>query len=206
MRSLYPALIVMLALSDGCGTTRSGGGSSTVADANTQKQLAHTLVTQERYQEAIEVLKPLSQSRTIDPQIHSLLGKSYWKIGEYDKAVKSFESALRLDYADASAHRDFGQMLMEDGKVGRALTEFELAIRFGDRDALSHYNYGLALYEFGRKDAALAQWELAFSADPLNAKYAEALGIGLTGKDDLGGAAVLRDGSRAGGWRRVVSQ
>jgi superkiller protein 3 len=75
-------------------------------------------------------------------------------------------------------------MLMEMRKVGRALTEFELAIKFGEGDAVAYYNYGLALYEFGREDAALGQWEVAFTLDPLNAQYAEALGIGLTGKED----------------------
>jgi superkiller protein 3 len=186
MRSIYPAFILVLILSSGCAS--SGGGPSKrapAAEINLRKEQAHTLIAHEQYQGAIDVLLPLGEQGVKDSQLYSMLGKAYWKLGLYDRAVGNYEAALRLDYTDATAHLEFGETLMEMGKVGRALTEFELAISHGDHNALAYYNYGLALYEFGRKDAALAQWELASSRDPQNPKYAEAMGIALTGKDDL---------------------
>ena len=185
MMRLLCSTLLLLVLLNGCSSTDTAGGSpAKAADAGGDKQRARDLIDQKQYQAAVDILVPLSKSSQNDPQIHAMLGESYWKLGRYEAAVRSYEAALRLDYSDADVHSDFAEMLMEMGKVGRALTEFELAIRSGDRDPLSRYNYGLALYQFGRRDAALAQWQLAYSAEPQNAKYAEAMGIGLTGNND----------------------
>lgn len=179
-------LTVLLVLFGGCSASApSSKPSAQTTSAASSKQRVRDLIDQGQYAQAVDILVPLKGKLKNDPQVYTMLAESYWKLGLYNDAVSNFEAALRLDYSDADAHRDFGQMLMEMGKVGRALTEFELAIRSGDRNALSYYNYGLALYEFGRRDAALAQWQIAFSAEPQNAKYAEALGIGLTGKNDV---------------------
>jgi len=185
MRISFIPILVLLLL-NGCTSSGRGDDKSSLAvDINNRKQQAHALMAEGQYQAAVDVLKPLATTGAKDSQLYFMLGNAYWKTGDYNAAVSSFETGFRLHYGDAMAHRDFGEMLMEMGKVGRALTEFELAIQFGAQDALSRYNYGLALYEFGRKDAALAQWELAYALDPQNAKYSEAVGIGLTGKDDL---------------------
>jgi superkiller protein 3 len=179
------AALFVLVLSCSCASSGREGGSREPAELTlSRKQQAQQLINEEQYQAAVDLLAPFTQQGLRDPQVNSMLGKAYWKLGAYDQAVKNFESALRLDYADANTHLEFGEMLMEMRKVGRALTEFELAIKFGEGDPVAYYNYGLALYEFGREDAALGQWEIAFTLDPLNAQYAEALGIGLTGKED----------------------
>jgi tetratricopeptide (TPR) repeat protein len=185
-----PAVIAILVLFIGCSSPRV---DSTLQESD-PKQEAHGLIAQGRFDEAIEILLPLSTTGPKDPQVHSMLAEAYWKTGARDRAVASFESALRLDYEDAVTHRAFGQLLMEMGKVGRALTEFQLAVEHDPRDALSHYNYGLALREFGRPVEALAQWEIAASLDPASATYAEALGIGLSGRDDT---AALQHFERA---------
>jgi superkiller protein 3 len=184
MRISRAALLILI-LSCSCASSgRDGSTREPVEVTNSLKQQAHKLIAEQQYQAVVDVLTPLLQQGVRDPQVNSMLGKAYWKLGAYDQAVENFESALRLDYVDANTHLEFGEMLMEMRKVGRALTEFELAIEYGEGDALAYYNHGLALYEFGRRDAALAQWETAFSLDPLNAQYAEALGIGLTGRED----------------------
>jgi superkiller protein 3 len=179
------AAVLVVVLSCSCASSgRDGGSGEPVEVTNTRKQQAHGLIAEQQYQAVVDLLAPLLKQGVRDPQVHSMLGKAYWKLGAYDQAVENFESALRLHYTNATTHLEFGEMLMEMRKVGRALTEFELAIQFGEGDALAYYNHGLALYDFGRRDAALAEWEIAFSLDPMNAQYAEAMGIGLTGKED----------------------
>jgi tetratricopeptide (TPR) repeat protein len=174
------AIVFTLIFSAGCASPR---GDASLEERN-PKQDAHELMAAGAYDQAIAILLPLSTGGPKDAQVHSMLAEAYWKTGARDQAVVSFENALRLDHTDAVTHRSFGQMLMEMGRVGRALTEFQLAVEHGPKDALSCYNYGLALYEFGRTDEALGQWEAAASLDPANATFAEALGIGYTGRDD----------------------
>lgn len=189
------AFIIACLLLVGCSSSRDGSP----ADEHTPKQEAQDFIASGQFQEAIDVLLPLSTENPKDSQVQSMLGEAYWRRGIYDQAVTSFENSLRLFYGDGMTHRMFGQMLMEMGKVGRALTEFQLAVEFDSGDALSHYNYGLALYEFGRADDALVQWETAFSLDPSSATYAEAVGIALTGKDDTAALGYFEEANTLGG-------
>ena len=175
----------------GCASSRGGVSEEiTRSEINEAKADAHAHIASANYMGAVEALQPLldrseqTGTRIIDNQVYSLLANAYRKLGAYDQALPNFEEALRLNYASAEEHLNLAEMLMEMGKIGRALTEFELAVKFGADDALARYNYGLALYEFGRYDAALAQWELAHKLEPGTPQYAEALGIGYSGRDD----------------------
>ncbi len=177
------SVVMLVLLSWGCATVPHRAAPA-AQEINQRKNSAHVLISEGRYEEAIETLLPLSSTGVKDSQLYVMLGESYWRLGAYEDAVANFEAALRLDYSDSVAHVKFAEMLMEMGKVGRALTEFELATTFGERAALPHYNYGLALYEFGRREEALAQWEMAYSLDDRDARFAEAVGIGYSGTDD----------------------
>ena len=184
VRALFLS-VILFSFVFGCSSSGKAPQSGTAADINSRKQQADELIAAGSYEAAVTVLAPLVSSETKDSQIYFMIANAQWKLSSYDDAVANFENGLRIDYSDGVAHLDFGEMLMEMGKVGRALTEFEFAIQFGeDESALAHYNYGLALFDFGRTDKALAEWGIAQTLDKSNAKYAEALGIGLTGRDD----------------------
>jgi Tfp pilus assembly protein PilF len=181
----FPILCVGVAATClGCSGVRLGNGPAAKTDqANSRKAQAQTLIESGSYEAAVELLSPLVASNTRDSQIYVMLGESYWRLGDHDKATARFEDALRLDYASWQAHMKLAQMLTEAGKVGRALTEFELAIKYGERESLAHYNYGLSLFEFGRRDEAIAQWQVAMSLER-KPEYAQALGMGFSGRKD----------------------
>ena len=169
----------------GCTGMQGGSGSETDAEhINSQKTKALALMKAGNYQSAVTLLLPLSKKKIKNGQLYAMLGKCYWKLGTYDVAVQNYEAALRLDYGGSETHLELAALLMEMGKTGRALTEFDLAVRYGDRNPLAHYNYGLALFELGRTEQALGHWKTAHLLDPRNPLYAEALGIGLSGRDD----------------------
>jgi len=185
------AALAAALLAVGCAS--AGGGRPAAlepADINAAKSTAHDAIDAGDYKAAVETLQPIvdrmerEDGHLVDDQVYTMLANAYWKLGAYDQALPNFENALRLNYGSAEAHLNLAEMLMETGKIGRALTEFELAVEFGAGDALARYNYGLALYQFGRPEAALAQWEMAHSLDRRNPQYAEALGIGYSGRDD----------------------
>ena len=165
---------------------------------NTSKQRAADLIDAHNYLAALDVLVPLSEEASGDQQVFVMLGDTYQKMGEVDKAVASYESAIRLAYAAFEPHLKLATLLMHEEKTGRALTEFELALRYGDRSPVTHYNYGLALFDMAREEEALAQWRLAHDMEPSNAKYAEAVGMALAGKNDREAATFFEQADAMG--------
>jgi tetratricopeptide (TPR) repeat protein len=151
---------------------------------NDDKTSAHDLLENGRFEDVVGILAPWAGKKVQDPQVYSMLAKAQWKLRNTDDAITNYEEAARLDYSNAYAHLELAQLLVEIGRPGRALTEFDLAIQYGGPDPLPRYNYGLALYGLNRREEALNQWRIAYSLDNRDPRYAEAMGIGLTGEDD----------------------
>jgi tetratricopeptide (TPR) repeat protein len=191
-------LAALLQAATGCGARKFVWSPASGERLNEDKQAAHALLTSERYEAAAGILAPWAEREVQDPQVFSLLAKAQWKLGKYDDAVRNYEAALRLDYSDGYAHLELAQLLMETGRQGRALTEFELAVQYGEDDPLPHYNYGLALYNLDRKGEALAQWERAYSLDNNDPRFAEAMGMILTGTDDAAALTYFERAKRLG--------
>ncbi len=177
-------LSALTAAAMGCGVHEIIRSPADTKRLNEDKKTAHELLSAERYADAAEILSAWAARKVEDPQVFSMLAKAQWKLKRYDEAVGNYEAALRLDYSDAYAHLELAQLLLETGREGRALTEFELAVQFGENDPLPHYNYGLALFHLGRRDEALAQWQRAYALDNDDPRFAEAMGMILTGTDD----------------------
>jgi len=159
-----------------------------VEAVNAAKRRAAAQLEAGEYGAAVQTLEPLSRQAPRDDQVFAMLGDAQRGRGEFAPAVAAYEQAIRINYGDHLSHLKLGTWLMENGKTGRALTELEVAVKFGGDDPLTHYNYGLALHELGRGDEALVQWRLARDLDPSSADIAEAVGIGLTGRDDTAAA------------------
>ena len=185
MRRVIPIVVLLVvALTSCAGTPKRKTAEERAERMNSEKSKARDLIDSSSYVAAIAVLEQLSKEASADHQLFTMLGESYAKLGDFDKAVKNFEEAIRKSYSDYHPHLGLATLLMEHGKTGRALTEFDLAASFGARDPLTRYNYGLALFRMGRKEQALEQWRRAFEMENDNPKYAEAVGIALAGVDD----------------------
>ena len=195
---LWLALLAPLAVPACSPRNHAERAEDRAARLNDQKSRAAALVADGRYRAALEVLEPLAAAASADYQVFVLSGDAHAALDEFDDAVAAYESALRLSYGSHEAHLKLATLLMKHERVGRALTEFELAIRYGDREALTHYNYGLALREMGRDEEALDEWRRAHEIDPGEARYAEAVAIGLTGVDDEAAVAHFEKAAALG--------
>ena len=176
--------LILLAVALGCGGRGAREGPGAAARMNDDKTSAHDLLENGRFEDVVGILAPWAGKKVQDPQVYSMLAKAQWKLRNTDDAITNYEEAARLDYSNAYAHLELAQLLVEIGRPGRALTEFDLAIQYGGPDPLPRYNYGLALYGLNRREEALNQWRIAYSLDNRDPRYAEAMGIGLTGEDD----------------------
>jgi superkiller protein 3 len=193
---LCAAAVLLLACA--CASTAREESRERDATANEARQRAALMLEAREFDAAIGVLEPLARESPKDDQLFTMLGDAYRGAGDFDRSVKSYEQAIRLDYGDYLPHLKLGVVLMEHQKTGRALTEFEVAVKFGHQDPLTHFNYGLALSELGRKPEALEEWRTAREMDPENPRFVEAIGIGLTGVDDSAAVECFRDAERLG--------
>jgi tetratricopeptide (TPR) repeat protein len=187
MRTLSKCVLVAAAavLLGACGQqARAPSAKEREEELNRAKHRAADLLDAGVYAEALEALEELARRASGDHQVYTMMGDARAGLGDWKAAVADYESALRLSYTDHTAHLKLATLLMANGRIGRALTEFELAIRYGDRAPLTHYNYGLALREMERPEDALREWRLAHDMDSGDPRFAEAVGIGLTGVDD----------------------
>ncbi len=120
--------------------------------------------------QATEVLTAyLSLPRPDDALL--LSGLLWVEIGEYEKAIATFEQAIAHDALLPKAHFDEGLAYIHWGKWSDAEKAFqaELALRPGDPDA--KYHLGFVYLQESKTDAALALFQDVIDAHP---KYANA--------------------------------
>lgn len=105
------------------------------------------------------------------------LGTAYKEKGYTDRAIESYETAIRLkpDYVDA--YNNMGLDLLARGEIEKAIDCFEKAILLKPMRADSYYNLGLAMSYKGLYKEAIYYFETALRLMP---EFKEALyGIGL---------------------------
>jgi tetratricopeptide (TPR) repeat protein len=184
-------VVLVIGVCVACASTAKREDASRTAELNVTKRRASTQIGAGDYAGAVSSLETLVKATPKDEQVYTMLGDAYRGLGDYANAVKNYEQAIRINYGDYQPHLKLGTLLMEKGKTGRALTEFEISVKYGDADPLVHYNYGLALDDLGRRKEALEQWRIARAAEPNNARFVAAVGIGLTGVDDPAAVAAF---------------
>src|SRR5262249_12014840 len=102
------------------------------------------------------------------------LGAQYLKLSQWDKAVETFDSLIKLKPTDAAAHLDMGialynvgSTLLSDKKAEEANQKFGLAeaqlreaIRLNNPGPSAHYYLGMTLVKTRKYDEAQTELEL----------------------------------------------
>jgi tetratricopeptide (TPR) repeat protein len=104
-----------------------------------------------------------------DPREFVGRGERYIKAGEFDKALRDFEEAVRLDpkYAKGYVGRGVVRRVLKD-EIG-AQADLTKAISLDPNDALAHVERGLIRMSRSEWPGALADCEAALKIDPKNA-------------------------------------
>ena len=82
---------------------------------------------------ADEAIAPLERAKGLEPEsnsIHEALGKTYLKLGFYDRAVDEFQVIVDRDPVDAYAHYCLGRAHDRLGEVAPARHHYRLATWF----------------------------------------------------------------------------
>ena len=83
-----------------------------------------------------------------------LRGNDYDNLGQYEKAIKDYDEAIRLDPQRAVAYYNRGFTYDNLGQYEKAIQDYDEAIRLDPQDALAYYNRGVAYYQLGQQEQA----------------------------------------------------
>jgi tetratricopeptide (TPR) repeat protein len=90
---------------------------------------------------------------------------------EYDKAIRDYDEAIRLDPKYALAFNSRGNAWSNKKEYDKAIRDYDEAIRLDPKYALAYFNRGYAWYEKKEYDKAIRDFDQTLLLDP---KYADA--------------------------------
>lgn len=133
---------------------------------------SNTLVSQERYAEAIATLEPLTSRSPESIIIHGLLGRSYLQLGRFAEAEKSLVLSLRSLPNHTVRLCNLGDALQGLGRIDDAITTYEKVLETRDY-AQAHSRLGLMYAQKGQFDRALVHSKrfVEMSPESPNARF-----------------------------------
>lgn len=100
------------------------------------------------------------------PGIWERRGKSSYKLGKYEEAVKEFDRCLESNPKDADILRNKGSALYMLGRYEEAIEAFNKSLELNPRDADAWNLKGSTLYMIGRPEEALRALDKALQRNP----------------------------------------
>jgi len=132
-----------------------------------RRQLGYVLYSQQKYEEAIAVLKDQAKLNPFDDYAHNMLGRVFWAQQKYADAEASFRRQIEVTPLDKYAHGNLGLMLVEWRKYQEAVPELEQAISLNpDGENEYEISLGRAYLNLNQTEKALATFDRAVKADP----------------------------------------
>ncbi len=115
---------------------------------------------------AVDALTRAREAAPSDPELHYNLGVLYFRAGQLDAAVSSFDAALALKADHDNALNNKGVVLEKLRRLDEAVAAFESAISLDPRNGFAHFNRGLVLFKLRRFKEAEGAFEQAIAANP----------------------------------------
>lgn len=161
---VFTVCILAIALSLGSLAQKSKGKEEPKKAEESQK--IEDLVTKGEYQKAIDLAKKFIDAGKVTVGLYIDMGTAYYKLKQYDEAVKAYDEAFKLDMFstqallfEATTYHDMGQ----DEKVVDVYQKV-----LGIEPANNEVRYDLAqLYEkLNKNDEAIKEYETLYAAAP----------------------------------------
>jgi adenylate cyclase len=91
-----------------------------------------------------------------NPAAHVLLGRTYARLGEYDRAVDALKRAMALNPSDPDSYAGLGDALLWTGDTEGAIKVLETAVQLDPRLSTEDlFNLGAAYFLTGQKAEAI---------------------------------------------------
>ncbi len=143
-----------------------------------------------QFAKGVEPLQRVIAGDAKNAAAHHMLGKTYFMMGEFDKAGRELEETLRLTPGDYDAEYTLGLAFLKRKDVAKAKELYErMAERLGSRPAL-RVLIGRAYRETGFLPESIEEFKKAIALDPKFPRVHYYLGLTYLYKD---GAARIPD-------------
>ena len=94
------------------------------------------------------------------------IGNIFYKLGQYQKALTSYEKTIQIDPKYAKAHYNTGVILHELGQYQKALTSYEKTIQIDQKYVKAYNNLGIVLDELLEVEKAKNFYQKAIRINP----------------------------------------
>ena len=130
-----------------------------------------------KIEEAIDVIKALNKEYPNEPLLINLIGACYNALGQLDKAVESYQKAIKIkpDYVDALYN--IGNIFRQRNQLNDAINSYEKVIDIKPDFDEAQFNLGVSLQELGKINDAIDHYEKALITNPKNAGVRANLGF-----------------------------
>lgn len=107
------------------------------------------------FKAALPHLTKAAQEMPKDADVHNLLGYSYRKTGQFDKAMEHYRLALKIDPSHRGAHEYMGELYLETDRLADAEKELQALSKacpwFGKCEEREDLKAAIEKYKAGKK-------------------------------------------------------
>jgi len=126
-----------------------------------------------KYDQAISSFKSaaaLSPQSDNSSSAYDYMGQAYVKLEETDKAIKTYQEAIRLYPTESKFYKALGDLYMKDSDtLDKATKMYEQAVKLNANDADNQYSLGQAYLSGGELDKARKTFNEVARISPANA-------------------------------------
>ena len=160
-------------------------GDAALTDPNMAYAWAFSLAHTNQPKRATAILEKLT-SRQLPPEMLVSVGEVYNNLGDYERALTCFRTAVQQDPSIKKAHDDAGSALIRLDRPAEAIPELEAELRLNPGEPDTQYRLAYALLQTSQEDRAITVLRALIAAHPNHARARYDLGKELleTGKTE----------------------
>jgi tetratricopeptide (TPR) repeat protein len=144
-----------------------------------------------RLEEQLDFYKQKSAAQPKDANVLVDLGFTYYKLGDLDNALQSYEKAKKLDKNNFNIYLNLGITYLEAKKYDEAAEALLKATKISPRDYQGFLYLGMAYKEMKMYDDALAQLSKANEIQPGSTTIIYTIGTIAEAREDYQGASEV---------------
>jgi tetratricopeptide (TPR) repeat protein len=127
-----------------------------------------------KHQEVISICNDIYVVQMeFEADIWNFLGYAYWKTGDLERAVETYEKAVAIDNENPSLLSNFGNIYLsmypktgQQNHLERAIDLFARSIELDPGNAQAHFGLGMAYLGSHDIERAIVQWEKGIELKP----------------------------------------
>lgn len=166
MRILNILLLGALALFTGCTSTPAD--SPHLRNQTASLELARQMVGQGEFHRAVQFLLPRTRQEDTPAEVHSLLGLAFLGLNNPNVALKSFQSALKIDSNDDDTRLNLGYTYILLGQYKESREALEEILKRNKYTYIEkvHLNIGLSYLQEKNCTKAMDAFQASLDIDP----------------------------------------